>query len=585
MLNSFKDPPPEHRIHALWLWNSTLDPDEVERQARELHRQGFGGFVIEHDPDILERNSEPEVMRALDRAARTAFDSSLRAYLHDPRKEFVTPQNNVWSKFMYFLGHKDRADSRNPAALKNLMRLGEFAECFWSVPMEEVKGAVDWQMSLGGTTMLAPRMPFAIEGCDGGAVERFYDAPSWPYQKLLADYAARLSYALSQGREHAQVALLAANTDQGQVTPEVAAICTDLYCRTMLREHIGFDIITEDALANASCTDQLIRANGAEYEALIMPPITQIRPRTARKIADFADDGGILVGTGLLPYAGSQGSVQPWIRNTFKRIFGMDPVELEHNAVFGRAADVAPLRSEENPVMFFALGWEADIGLHLREALEKVMRLEVSARWRSVECPDITFAHYVLENGDLFFFANSAASPREVQLAIRCEGAPHFLDPETGEYAALANCTQHAGRTLLLHRFERYGSLLVYFGSEPAFRVRKLTSGLEGREVAVLERWEHFSNNGDTCALCRADVEIPVVGRGESVVLRADGPAGVVEFVVNNVQAGVRAWAPFEIDVTHLVRPNSTNLIEIRDVDVSHGMSGRSVSTARVAIC
>ena len=119
MLNSFKDPPPEHRIHALWLWNSTLDPDEVERQARELHRQGFGGFVIEHDPDILERNSEPEVMRALDRAARTAFDSSLRAYLHDPRKEFVTPQNHVWSKFMYFLGHKDRADSRNPAALKN----------------------------------------------------------------------------------------------------------------------------------------------------------------------------------------------------------------------------------------------------------------------------------------------------------------------------------------------------------------------------------------------------------------------------------------------------------------------------------
>lgn len=588
MLNSFKNPPPEHRVHALWQWNTKLDPDEVERQIREMHRQGFGGFVIEHGPETLANNSEQDLVKCLDRAARTAANLEMRAFLHDPSHGFDPPQEPVWSKFLYLLGNTDRSDGRNPTACKKLQLLGQFAERFWSVPIEEVKGAVDWQMSLGGATMLAPRVPFEnlsmpfADHDTGHDQGRFYNLPGWPYQRLLVDYVARLSFALSQGRSKAQVALLHTG-GHDEAAKALAAKYVDLYCRSMLREHISFDIITEDALANSACVDQRIRVGSNDYEALILPPTSRMRPRVARKVRDFADDGGVLVGTGLLPYAGSRGAVQPWIRSAFQGIFGLDPVELEREAASGNAGEIRPLRSQYSPVLFFSFGREAHIARRLRVWLEGIMKLDVSARWRSVECPDITYAHRVLGSGEIFFFANNSAEAREVQLGIRCSGAPHVLDPETGESAALSNCTQRAGRTVLLHRFERHGSLLVYFGSEPALRVRKQTSGLEGREVAVLDGWDDVPEVG--CAVCSADVDVPGLSRGESVVLRADDPAGVVEFAVNSVQAGVRAWAPFEVDVTHLVRPETGNLIEIKDVRVSLGRSNRATRRARVAIC
>jgi hypothetical protein len=58
-------------------------------------------------------------------------------------------------------------------------------------------------------------------------------------------------------------------------------------------------------------------------------------------------------------------------------------------------------------------------------------------------------------------------------------------------------------------------------------------------------------------------VDIPEFDRRQHVVLRAASPADLVEFLVNGAAAGVRAWAPFELDITHLVKPGP-NLIEIR---------------------
>lgn len=585
MLNSFAEPPPEHRVHALWIWNSKLDPDEVVRQVQEMHNQGFGGFIIETGDGVMAQNSDAELTQALDLSARTAGELGIRAYLHDPRQAFTPPQGQVWSKFLYLLGHIDRTETHNPTARRNLQLLGRFAECFWSAAIEEVKGAIDWQMSLGGTTMLAPRIPFAFEQATGETVDRFYRAPSWRYQRLLADYTARVSYALSQGRSVAQVALLDTSRNPESQVSQIAATYVDIYCRSLLREHIGFDVISEQALANATCVDQQILIDGNAYQALIIPPITAIGPRTAKRIRDFAEDGGAIVGTGLLPYATSRGTRELWIRNTFMSIFNLDPLELEQEAAAGKTPDIGPNRSERNPVQFFALGQETEIATRLRQWLSQIVRLDVSVQWKGSECPDITFAHRILDSGEVFFFANNAGESREVQMSIRCEGAPHLLDPETGRSSALANCTQRAGKTLLLHRFERYGSLLVYFGSEPALSVRRQTNGLDGREVAIPDGWSYVSGNGNGYTLCRADVVIPGFMRGESVVLRADYPSGVVEFAVNSVSAGVRAWAPFEVDITDLVHPDSGNLIEVRDIDVSDGPDDRPAPIARLAIC
>jgi hypothetical protein len=56
---------------------------------------------------------------------------------------------------------------------------------------------------------------------------------------------------------------------------------------------------------------------------------------------------------------------------------------------------------------------------------------------------------------------------------------------------------------------------------------------------------------------------IPEFLRGQRVILSVGKPADILEFVVNGASAGVRAWAPYEVDITNLVKPGQ-NSIEIK---------------------
>jgi hypothetical protein len=64
-------------------------------------------------------------------------------------------------------------------------------------------------------------------------------------------------------------------------------------------------------------------------------------------------------------------------------------------------------------------------------------------------------------------------------------------------------------------------------------------------------------------------VNIPDFLRSQRVVLRVPDPGDCVAFVVNGALTGVRAWAPFETDITPLVKPGN-NLLELH---VTNGLT------------
>ena len=55
-------------------------------------------------------------------------------------------------------------------------------------------------------------------------------------------------------------------------------------------------------------------------------------------------------------------------------------------------------------------------------------------------------------------------------------------------------------------------------------------------------------------------INVPGLLRRERVYLRAQDLSDTVEFVVNGVSAGVRPWAPFEVDITALVSPGPNTI-------------------------
>ncbi|MBC7319816.1 hypothetical protein H5T89_04155, partial [bacterium] len=49
----FKDPVKNYRSIPFWSWNDKLDPEELDRQIRDMKSSGMGGFFM-HSREGLE---------------------------------------------------------------------------------------------------------------------------------------------------------------------------------------------------------------------------------------------------------------------------------------------------------------------------------------------------------------------------------------------------------------------------------------------------------------------------------------------------------------------------------------------------
>lgn len=617
-------------------------------------------------------------------------------------------------------GQKLGSSTAHTAGLTRL--LSETFGCSgWSLSMADMKWIVDWQASLGVNLLCPHAFYYSLAGVrkTDAPPSQFYQATYWPHYKLFADYTARLCYTLSQGKHKAQVALLYpargfqtewAPGTQGPLDSMIAEYF-DMYCAYLLKEHVDYDILDEQAIQRAASVDGQLMLAGEEYELLIVPPTTALDYQTALKIAEMIEDGGKVITTMLLPVEDAEGEKHEEIRQIFSSLFDRDPIELRNRARAGTLPEAPLLSRPQHNTFFFEAPQPSDLIPLLRTGICKAIRPEVSVRRNGAECGDITYIHRSMEDAELFFFTNNAREPRVVQLSIRCDRSPHMLDLETGTSMALPNCTQVGSRTVLLHKFESCGSLLVYFGNDPALAIPTpvIEGGLDTEltgpwEFSTLQpnslplrdwrlgitteqdhmRYEYVTSfdadfvpeelflvlddmpqlgadagcAGSNCTVFVNDapaskkapwvldaafqciditqlvrkgantvriavehggwsgdpqlmlaeprlmgtfsleetsgrllpsrstietgswtdqgypyysgtgvytrsVNVPDFARGQRVIVRAENPADMVEFVINGASAGVRPWPPFEIDITPLVKPGP-NTVELR---------------------
>ncbi len=605
----------------------------------------------------------------------------------------------------------------------------------WTLSLEHMKWIFDWQATLGINLLCPHAFYYSAAGVrkTDAPPSQFYQATYWPQYKLFADYAARVSYILSQGKHRAQIALLYpikgfhsewAPGAEGPLDTLVAE-SFDIYCSHLMKEHLDYDILDEESICRAMSLDQQLRLEGEAYDLLIMPPTTAIGYETALKIREFVEDGGAVIATSLLPKEDADGQKHEEVRQIFRELFGQDPQELYDRAKHQQMPAELEIESPEHGRWFVTGGGPTALAESLRDIVSRAIKPEVSVKWRGSECHDITCVHRSIEDKEVFFFSNNCDQAREVQITVRCAGSPHVLNAETGGISALPDCTQQGGRTILLHRFERYGSLLMYFTDEPAFAVTP-PKAEEPRELELSDEWNfhicgpnsltlrdwqmnisthqeymryEYSTSfeattipddlvlvlddmptvgayagcaGSSCKLfvngseitesagwlidvgfqalpissaarpgtntikividhggwsgdpqpmlaeCRLmgsfaldtggtvlvpghtsirsgswteqgypfysgtgvysqEVEIPEFLRSERVVIAAKDPADMVEFIINGAYAGVRAWAPFELDITPLVKPG-INTVEIR---VTNSIANALISKPR----
>ncbi len=487
MFEELKNPPGQYRPAPFWIWNDVPKISEIERQLEEMQAKGIGGFFI--DGRITNRSEEIE--KELVRTTQDTYRIAERLGLHVYNLEKPSPpqvnQPILQDKLASSAAHLN-GQSR---IITKLPRKAD-----WSLSLSDLKQSIDLQACLGANFFCPNAFYYSITGQVRPHLppSQFYQATYWDHYKHLSDYAARLSYVLSQGKHKAQAALLRPGNHNERLDLETAK-WLHAYCLVMIGQHIDFDIIDEAALARALSVDEQMRIGDAAYQLLVLPPLDNISGKSAEKISAFVDEGGKLIGTMLLPNKDSLGEQDSLVQETFDTLF--DP--------------------EINPstVHFLEIEKVSDLQETFAQALRLSIKRNISLRYGGAECEDVVFTHRSTEEGDLFFLCNQSPDAREVKISVRCDGAPNVIDLESGVCTALQNCTQQGNRTILLHRFEGHSSLMIAFEKIPSFAVSKPFIE-DGQEITISDEWD-FATHGRNCltlddwafnTLIQDDVEI-----------------------------------------------------------------------------
>jgi len=358
-----------------------------------------------------------------------------------------------------------------------------------------------------------------------------HQQPWWPENRMVADYFARLSYALRGGRYAADVLVL---------SPVESAFCVyepeeqqygdaelrrseiddlnDSFARlseNLLRAQCCFDYGDERMLAERGGVDgDRIEVGPMRYRVVVLPSLLTLRRTTVELIERFLDGGGTVLCAGDFPTC----------------VDGAPGVRLD--ALKARVAEAA-----NEPAA-------------LRAALDAALpgRPAVTSGGEAAE--DIFLHERAVEGARLFYLLNTGDAPHaDAALHVRDAGRLEEWDPATGEVRALPHCEADDGTAVSLS-FEPWQSHLLLFRPGASETVPAAPRRL-ARTIALSETWEleRHDPNALTLDFCRlrrggADYGAPVPVIAVQQILETDdpyrGPISLLfEFQIESVPAAL----------------------------------------------
>lgn len=219
----------------------------------------------------------------------------------------------------------------NPKMTTSLARqLGRdrvLAECFhsvgWSMTLQDAKWMIDRLAAFGVNMFNFHAFYYTTDGLTkhDAPPSQFLQNPYWPHFRLLADYAARLSVLMSEGRMRTDIAVLHPTatiwTHMGNPFHEFKYAGADPHearrlqrlkddwhalCKALTLAQRDYDHLDAELLAEAQTDRGRIRLGEAAYSVLIIPPVSCLETAAWDAVRRFAEGGGIVIAVGLLPY-------------------------------------------------------------------------------------------------------------------------------------------------------------------------------------------------------------------------------------------------------------------------------------------
>ncbi len=485
---------------------------------------------------------------------------------------------------------------------------------FRATPLD-MKAEADLHFLQGINQLIGHGWPYSSPGVEEPGWHLYAAAafnshnPWFPVFPNLTSYLQRVSYTMRLGKPANDVALLLPNDDvwasfRARIQKNKPATSLGGFDETgsnitideSLPKFLGTEVIAQvlDAGFNLDFIDaDAIDKVGIPYKVLVLPNIDRIPPQVYEKILDFARHGGTVIATRRTP------ATAPGLQNASEistRIQSMSQ-QLFHGDI-----PSAHFIADENKLGASLAQWEhPDVIL-------------------TPSVPEIGFNHRHLENGDLYFIANTSNRTQTFKASFRASAAhAEVWDAYTGLASGLPDAAQ------IPLSLEPYESRLIFFSNAtlaPAVSVPKLAGTRidlshdwhvtfgenESIEMRDLKSWTEDARlrfySGR--ALYRKNVDItsedirehhsfaldfgegtavPLPEHGQRFNMRAylESPVReAAEVYVNGKRAGFLWHPPYRVDITSFVKPGVNEiLISVANTAINE-MAGRSLPNYRL---
>jgi hypothetical protein len=463
-----------------------------------------------------------------------------------------------------------------------------FAGAGYGISFEQMHRMVNWAYVLGVNMLVPITYKYSLRGADRATSYPpgiSYQQPWWSELRPFSDYVSRLSYLLSQGRFQGDVAVLLPVPDiwansQDREYLEDLTLKVHWITNALLREGYEFDFIDDDSLRGATFEGGKIQIRGNRYGALILPPMRVASLDTIRKVAEFHQAGGVVIGVDRVPSGSMEkGDPDAEMASVVEDIFGRQTK--------GGIQQARQVYLDETAEMLVKA---------LEDHIQRPLMLDRGAE-------GVDFQHRRVGESEVFFLVNTEGEERSFDARFRARGTAEIWDAETGKREAIPGVEEVAFETRVhLHLGPYEGYFVVFNSGLPAEAPRRwwtrpvsemdlrgewefqleptmTNSHIAWNFIPVPEGWKLNGGDYEKISRLRAgnwvELGLPYYsGKGlyeksfefggvqEGCRYLLDlGRVGVAARVwLNGKLVGSRLWRPYRFDITAYLRPGENQL-------------------------
>ena len=418
----------------------------------------------------------------------------------------------------------------------------------------------------------------------------------WTMSSAYHKYISRCSYLLQQGRTVADVLYL---------TPEGAPYVFKAPSSALNggdtipdRKGFNFDACSPNMLiANANVrNNQIVFKSGATYRLLVLSAFETMTPALLSKIEELLNAGAIIVGLpplkspGLTNYPECDKTVQSQAVKLWGEIKTPQAIQ---KRIYGKGK----------------IYWGGELSKYTKNELypnyeataELLKKIGVTEDFKSDS--SLRYTHRSFEDLDIYFVSNKTNQGCIVNCDFRImEGTSELWDPVTGQTRKLPNSNQQNGRTFIQLKFDAYQSYFIIFnkkaktefsktnwmGNFDETRVLKNINGpwdvsfdpsWGGPEKVTFEKLEDWTKRPEKgikyysgIATYSKTFDLPI--SNQSRLFLSLGEVNCMARVwINGIDLGVVWTAPWQIDITNVVKQGNNQL----EIEVANLWSNRLI--------